>query len=69
VAEASLLTAALWRCPNFYALAASIQNDLSRSLMSQSFLPRSVPNKHLQRTLRNKRFPGASVPTATDPTC
>ena len=42
----------------------SIQNGSSRSLISQNFLPESDPNRRSQRTLRNKRFFGASDPTA-----
>ena len=41
-----------------------IQNELSRSLISQDFLPRSGTNRHLQDALRNKRFSRASGTTA-----
>ena len=40
----------------------SIQNGSSRLLISQVFLPRSVPNRHLQDALRTKCFFSASVP-------
>src|SRR6516165_9397358 len=45
--------------------------DLNRSestcsLMTQGFLPRTVPNRRSQRTLRNKGFFTASVPTRTE---
>jgi hypothetical protein len=40
----------------------SIQNGSSRLLISQAFLPRSVPNRHLQDALRTKCFFRASVP-------
>jgi hypothetical protein len=40
----------------------SIQNGSSRLLISQVFLPRSVPNRHLQGALRIKRFLRTSVP-------
>src|SRR6516225_9851582 len=43
-------------------LATSIQNVLSRLLILQDFLPKSVPTGHLQDALRNKCFSGASVP-------
>jgi|SRR6266487_1059723 hypothetical protein len=39
-----------------------IQNGSSRLLISQRFLPRSVPNRRLQGALRTKRFFRASVP-------
>jgi hypothetical protein len=39
-----------------------IQNLSSRLLISQRFLPRSVPNRHLQGALRTKCFFGTSVP-------
>jgi hypothetical protein len=42
----------------------SIQNELSRSLISQDFLPRSGTNRHLQDALRDKRFSRASGTTA-----
>jgi hypothetical protein len=42
----------------------SIQNGSSRLLISQRFLPRSVPNRHSQGTLRTKRFSTTSVPMA-----
>jgi hypothetical protein len=42
----------------------SIQNGLSHSLISQGFLPKGDPNRRFRRTLRNKRFFGASDPTA-----
>ena len=42
----------------------SIQNGLSRSLISQSFLPKGDTNRRFRRTLRNKRFSGASDTTA-----
>jgi hypothetical protein len=45
-------------------LPCSIQNGSSRLLISQVFLPRSVPNRHLQDALRTKCFFRASVPTA-----
>jgi len=37
--------------------------------MPKGFLPRSVPNRHSRRTLRNKCFSGASVPTGSDRDC
>jgi hypothetical protein len=40
----------------------SIQNGSSRLLISRVFLPRSVPNRHLQDALRTKCFFGTSVP-------
>jgi len=45
--------------------------DLNRSestclLMTQGFSPLGVPNRRSQRTLRNKGFFGASVPTRTE---
>ena len=43
---------------------ASIQNGLSRSLISQNFLPESDTNRRFRRTLRHKRFFGASDTTA-----
>src|SRR5262249_6781185 len=42
----------------------SIQNELSRSLISQDFLPKSDTNRRFRRTLRNKRFFGANDTTA-----
>ena len=42
----------------------SIQNGLSRSLISQSFLPKGDTNRRFRRTLRHKRFFGASDTTA-----
>jgi len=42
----------------------SIQNGLSRSLISQEFLPKGDPNRRFRHTLRNKCFFGASDPTA-----
>ena len=42
----------------------SIQNGLSRSLISQSFLPKGDTNRRFRRTLRNKRFSRASDTTA-----
>jgi hypothetical protein len=44
------------------ANSTSIQNGSSRLLISQVFLPRSVPNRHLQGALRTKRFFRTSVP-------
>jgi len=41
-----------------------IQNGLSRSLISQSFLPKGDTDRRFRRTLRNKRFSGASDTTA-----
>ena len=41
----------------------SIQNEVSRLLISQHFLPRSGTNRHFRRTLRNKRFSRASGTT------
>ena len=41
-----------------------IQNELSRSLISQSFLPKGDTNRRFRRTLRHKRFFGASDTTA-----
>src|SRR5262249_16110748 len=41
-----------------------IQNELSRSLILQDFLPRSGTNRYFRRTLRNKGFFGASASTA-----
>jgi hypothetical protein len=38
------------------------RSELSHLLISQVFLPRSVPNRHLQDALRTKRFFGTSVP-------
>ena len=46
------------------AATASIQNGLSRSLISQSFLPKSDTKRRFRRTLRHKRFFGASDTTA-----
>jgi hypothetical protein len=46
----------------------SIQNGLSRSLISQSFLPKGDTNRRFRRTLRNKRFSGASNGSVLDPT-
>ena len=43
---------------------ASIQNEVSRLLISQHFLARSGTNRHLQDALRNKRFYRASGTTA-----
>src|SRR6516164_6220680 len=45
-------------------LAAPIQNGLCRSLISQSFLPKGDTNRRFRRTLRHKRFFGASDTTA-----
>src|SRR5215831_18763111 len=45
-------------------LAAPIQNGLCRSLISQNFLPKGDTNRRFRRTLRNKRFFGASDTTA-----
>ena len=50
-------------CKNlFESMGITIQNVLSRLLISQDFLPKSVPTGHLQDALRNKCFSGASVP-------
>src|SRR6516225_6003760 len=43
---------------------ASIQNEVSRSLISQDFLPKGDTNRRFRRTLRNKCFSGASDTTA-----
>src|SRR5262245_45351851 len=43
---------------------SSIQNGLCRSLISQNFLPKGDKNRRFRRTLRNKRFFGASDTTA-----
>ena len=43
-------------------MTGSIQNGSSRLLISQVFLPRGVPNGHLQDALRTKCFFRASVP-------
>jgi hypothetical protein len=43
----------------------TIQNESSRSLISQSFLPKSDPNRCFQRTLGNKSFFAACDPTRT----
>ena len=43
-------------------LSRLIQNGSSRLLISQVFLPRSVPNRHLQDALITKCFFRASVP-------
>jgi hypothetical protein len=45
---------------------ASIQNGLSRSLISQNFFPKSAPTRRSRGTLRNKRFSTASAPTRTE---
>src|SRR5262249_2072903 len=45
-------------------IGGSIQNELSHSLISQDFLPRSGTNRYFRRTLRNKRFSRASGTTA-----
>jgi hypothetical protein len=45
------------------SLAASIQNSPSRSLTQQGFSLRGVPNRRSLRTLRNKCFFEASVPS------
>ena len=42
----------------------SIQNGVSRSLISQNFLPKGDTNRRFRRTLSNKRFFGASDTTA-----
>src|SRR6516162_1534846 len=42
----------------------SIQNGLCRSLISQNFLPKGDTNRRFRRTLRHKRFFGASDTTA-----
>ena len=42
----------------------SIQNGLSGSLISQNFLPKGDTNRRFGRTLRHKRFFGASDTTA-----
>ena len=53
-------------CKNpFESKGITIQNGSSRSLISQSFLPESDTNRRSQRTLRNKRFFGASDTTTT----
>src|SRR5262249_59994648 len=52
-------------CKNpFESKGISIQNDLSHSLISQEFLPQGDTNRRFRRTLRNKRFSGASDTTA-----
>jgi hypothetical protein len=48
--------------PEGPAAATSIQNGSSRLLISQDFLPRSVPNRHLRDTLGSKGFFRTSVP-------
>ena len=58
-----------FEAPEGPAADSSIQNGSSRLLISQRFLPRSVPNRHLQDTLGSKGFFRTSVPTATVPTC
>ena len=45
-------------------LAAPIQNEVGRSLISQHFLPRSGTNGYFRRTLRNEGFSRASGTTA-----
>src|SRR5262249_50220430 len=50
--------------PKPKAAGGSIQNQVSRLLISQHFLPRSGTNRHFRRTLRNKRFSRASGTTA-----
>ena len=44
-------------------LAAPIQNEVGRSLISQHFLPRSGTNGYFRRTLRNEGFSRASGTT------
>jgi len=44
----------------------SIQNGLSRLLISQEFLPKSASTWRSRRTLRNKRFFAASASTRTN---
>jgi hypothetical protein len=52
-------------CKNpFESKGITIQNVLSRLLISQDFLPKCVPTGRLRDALRNKRFSGACVPTA-----
>src|SRR5262245_3791361 len=41
-----------------------IQNGLCRSLISHNFLPKGDTNRRFRRTLRHKRFFGASDNTA-----
>jgi hypothetical protein len=48
-----------------FRTANSIQNGSSRLLISQRFLPRSVPNRHLRDTLGSKGFFRTSVPTVS----
>lgn len=43
-----------------------IQNESTCLLMTQGFSPLGVPNRRSQRTLRNKSFFAASVPTRTE---
>jgi hypothetical protein len=45
---------------------ASIQNESNRLLITQGFSPLGVPNRRSQRTLENKSFFAASVPTRTE---
>ena len=54
------------RCEAGQTVAAggSIQNEVSRSLISQDFLPKGDTNRRFRRTLRHKRFFGASDTTA-----
>jgi len=48
-----------------YVLGADLnRSELSRLLISQGFLPRSVTNRRFQHALRTKGFSGASVTTA-----
>jgi hypothetical protein len=51
--------------PGGVSANGSIQNDLSRLLISQGFLPESVTNRRFRGALRHKRFFPASVTTAT----
>ena len=51
-------------CKNpFGSKGITIQNGLSRSLISRSFLPKGDTNRRFRRTLRNKRFSRASDTT------